>query len=312
MRRGKKELSKFLLMRGLWLVLLEVTIVSFGWFFAGIVSLIMLQTIWALGIGMIVLSLFIFLPKRLLLIIGLILIAGHDMLDNFHVAGNGMDAFGWSLLHDQRIFTFGNFNVLVGYPVIPWIGLMCTGYCFGELYLRFEGSQRNKILAALGISCILLFIALRWTNWYGDPSQWQSQKNGMFTLLSFINASKYPPSLLYILMTIGPAILFLAFAEKPLNKITGVIAVYGRVPMFYYILHIYLIHIAANAIALASGFPWDKVIHSNLFNALAGFGYRLWIVYIIWILVVALLYPLCKRYDAYKLNHKEKWWLSYL
>jgi hypothetical protein len=148
---------------------------------------------------------------------------------------------------------------------------------------------------------------------YGDESQWAKQQTPIFTFLSFINASKYPPSLLYILMTIGPAMIFLAFTEKPLQTLGNVIATYGKVPMFYYILHFYLIHIAAKVAGLLSGYSLDQVLNSGPFGQpLPGYGFRLWEVYLVWLIIVALLYPLCKRYARYKSAHPEKWWLSYL
>lgn len=311
-RKGKKNLSKFLLTRGLWLVIAEVTVVNFGLDFFHVFSFMLLQTIWALGFSMIALSALIYLPKRLLLVIALAIIAGHNALDWVHVPGNNIQAFGWSFLHDQRMFVFGTFRLLVAYPVLPWIGVMDAGYCFGELYSRFKEGQRKKILAAIGLICIIVFIALRLSNKYGDMNLWSQQKNFIFTLLSFINTTKYPPSLLYILMTLGPSILFLAFAEKPLNKITNIVAVYGRVPLFYYVLHFYCIHIAFFVIGYIAGFRIDQLMSSYILNPLPGFGFRLSVVYVIWIGIVSLLYPLCKRYDGYKVANKDKWWLSYL
>jgi uncharacterized membrane protein len=197
--------------------------------------------------------------------------------------------------------------------VLPWIGVMAAGYCFGQLYTRYDAVKRKNLLIILGSVCILLFVVIRFTNMYGDESQWAKQQTPIFTFLSFINASKYPPSLLYILMTIGPAMLFLAFTERPLRRFGNIIATYGKVPMFYYILHFYLIHIAAKVAGLLSGYSLDQVLNSGPFGQpLPGYGFRLWEVYLVWLIIVALLYPLCKRYAKYKLNHPEKWWLSYL
>jgi len=311
-RKGKKGLSKFLFTRGLWLVIAEVTVVNFGLDFFHIFSFILLQTIWALGFSMIALSVLIYLPKRLLLVVALAIIAGHNALDPVQIPGNNIQALGWSFLHDQQIFVFGAFRLLVAYPLLPWIGVMSAGYCFGEVYTRLTGAQRKRILAVTGLICIIVFIVLRLSNKYGDLNLWSQQKNFLFTLLSFINTTKYPPSLLYILMTLGPAILFLAFAEKPLNKITNIVAVYGRVPFFYYVLHIYGIHIAFLVIGYITGFSMSELFSSYILNPLPGFGFTLPGIYVIWIGIVSLLYPLCKWYDAYKIANKHKWWLSYL
>ena len=189
---------------------------------------------------------------------------------------------------------------------------MALGYCFGEFYTRYPSFKRTRIFLALGTLCIIIFVALRFTNLYGDPAPWSHQKNALFTFLSFINTSKYPPSLLFILMTLGPAILFLAFVENPLNKITNVITVFGRVPLFYFIVHIFFIHIAYILIGIITGTDLGKLLGSNIIEPIPEFGFKLWIVYVIWIAIVALLFPLCKWYDAYKTANKQKWWLSYL
>lgn len=311
-RKGKKALSRFLLTRGLWLLFIEVVVINFAFTFDPSYSIIGLQVIWALGISMIFLSFLIYLPKRVLLVLALLIIAGHNTLDNIHVAGKGLDAFGWSLLHEFGFFPYKPVQVLVLYPVLPWIGVMAAGYCFGEIYTGFDAVKRKKILILLGSICIFLFIVIRFTNGYGDKSPWTEQQTPAFTFLSFINTTKYPPSLLYILMTIGPAILFLAFTEGPLKKLGNIIATYGKVPMFYYILHFYIIHLAMLAAALLSGYKWNDVINASPFQQLQDYGFRLWVVYVVWIAIVVLLYPLCKRYAKYKYDHPEKWWLSYL
>lgn len=311
-RKEKKGLSKFLFTRGLWLVVAEITLINFGWDFFQVFSIVILQVIWALGISMIALSVFVYLHRSLLLIIALIIIAGHNAIDNVYVKGDNALAFVWSILHNPGLFVFGSFRLFVAYPVLPWIGVMSAGYCFGQLYADYPSAKRKKTLAAIGILCIIVFVVLRFSNIYGDNGHWSQQKNAIFTLLSFINTAKYPPSLLFILMTLGPAILFLALVGRPLNKITNIIAVYGRVPMFYYILHIYFIHVAFIITGLITGYTLSQLFASNILERSHGFGFRLWAVYIIWIALVAFLYPLCKWYDAYKIANRQKWWLSYL
>jgi uncharacterized membrane protein len=319
-RKTKKELSLFLIKRGLWLVFLELTVLNFGWMFNTSFPTFPLIVIWALGISMIALAMLIHLPKILILIIGIVLVAGHNSLDTIRVEGNGMKAVGWSILHQPNLFfdskMIGGKNLFVGYPVIPWIGLMALGYCFGQLYTAaFDVAKRRRWLLLLGFSCITLFLILRLTQWYGDSFHWSTQTSSLFTFLSVLNTTKYPPSLLYLLMTIGPALLFLAFTEAPLNRFRNVIATYGRVPFFYYIIHIYLIHLLAMLATLFCGHkPSDMIVSVwvNFEPQLQGYGFSLGIVYIVWILLVASLYPLCRWYDKYKASHRDKWWVSYI
>lgn len=317
-RRGKAALSSFLLKRGIWLIVLEFTVINFAWFFNIHFSLIALTVIWALAIGMIALAGFIHLPFKFILAFGILFVAGHNMLDGIDtvVGGSGADAMLWSLLHEQGGFRFSSVFVFVGYPVIPWIGVMLLGYCFGKLYQpSYPAAERKKLLLMLGGGAIALFIVLRMVNIYGDPNGWSIQKDGVFTFLSFINVTKYPPSLLYVLVTLGPSLVFLAVAEKYTGKVAQAFISLGRVPMFYYILHLYLIHILAAIAALLTGYT----LHDMVFNtwvtdspALRGYGFSLGVVYVVWIGVVLLLYPVCKWYDTYKINHREQWWLSYL
>jgi len=316
-KKSKKELSLFLLKRGLWLMLLEIILVNFGWFFNPLFSLLVLQVIWVLGIGMIVLAVLIHLPSKVILAISIILIFGHNLLDNMHVQGNTMTAFAWSELHEFNVFTFKGITIYAAYPIIPWIGVMALGYCLGSLYLpTFNASKRKYILLWVGVFGILLFLLLRFSNIYGDPDKWSSQSTTTFSILSFLNTSKYPPSLLFLLMTLSPALLFLAFFEKIRTWFTQIISTYGRVPLFYYIVHIYLLHLLAMVAAELTGFVWTDMVFTNYWiteePSLLGYGFSLPIVYLIWLFIIIVLYPLCKRYDSYKQNNRSKWWLSYL
>jgi uncharacterized membrane protein len=202
------------------------------------------------------------------------------------------------------------------YPIIPWLGLMILGYCLGTFYKKdFNVDIRKKWLLRLGISFIVLFIILRGINIYGDLTPWTQQKNSIYTFLSFLNVTKYPPSLLYILMTIGPALLFLYFFEKIENKFAKMLVVIGRVPFYYYILHIYLIHVLSIIGLLILGENWRAISYTpTRFTSgyLADKGFDLWVTYAVWLLVVAILYSLCKKYQVYKANNPDKWWLSYL
>lgn len=315
-KKTKKELTTFLLTRGVWLILLELTIVNFGWLFNWRLPTLPLIVIWALGISMVALSLLIHLPKKGILAVGILLVAGHNLLDPITVTEPGPRQFFWSLLHSPGVFNLAGKNIFVGYPVIPWIGLMGLGYCFGQLYAPdVEVAKRKRTLLTLGFSAIAVFIVLRFTNVYGDASLWSKQPSSFYTFLSFISTTKYPPSLLYVLMTIGPALLFLAYSERPLGKIGKVISVYGRVPLFYYILHIYIIHLLAMIAAEFSQKNWTDMIVSfwvNFDPQLQGYGFPLWVSYAVWIAIVGGLYPLCRWYDKYKQNNRHKKWLSYL
>ncbi|HTE32464.1 MAG TPA: heparan-alpha-glucosaminide N-acetyltransferase domain-containing protein [Chryseolinea sp.] len=316
-KKTKGELAAFLVKRGIWLVFLEIVVVNFGWNFNFRFPMVLLVTIWTLGISMILLAGLIYLPKRLILLLSLIIIAGHNLLDGVHVAGNTLPAFGWSLLHDQRVFLWHQEILLVGYPLLPFIAIMPLGYCLGQLYdPTFDVKKRVNILIATGISAIVLFIVIRYINYYGDPVKWTLQKNSFFTFLSFLKVNKYPPSLLYVLVTIGSACLFLGLTERVQNRFVRVVSVYGRVPMFYYLIHIYLIHLLAVIISMVTpGEDWHIwILDQPLWftQSLKGYGFSLPFAYSVWVIIVIALYPLCKQYDRYKQTHKEKWWLSYL
>lgn len=316
-RKTKRELSIFLVKRGLWLILLEMIVTNFGWNFNITFPMFFFITIWALGLGMIILAGLIYLPKRVVLALSLVVIFGHNLLDNIHFPANTLAEFGWALLHEQQFFTWHNEVLLVGYPIIPLFAVMSLGYCLGELYAsNYDAEKRRKILIIAGGSALILFILLRFSNIYGDPVKWSAQKDGFFTFLSFLNVTKYPFSLLYILLTIGSALLFLGFTERLQNGVVKVVSVYGRVPMFYYLIHIYLIHIIAMvASALTPGQNWHIWLLQKpvwFTTDLKGYGFSLPVSYLVWIAIVAGLYPLCKRYDQYKQSNKDKWWLSYL
>ncbi|RTL57579.1 MAG: DUF1624 domain-containing protein [Sphingobacteriales bacterium] len=316
-KKTKKELSLFLLKRGLWLILLEFTVFNFGWNFDITFTNIYFIVIWALGVSMIFLAGLIYLPKKFILLFGIVLVAGHNLLDGIHVSGNNLTAFGWALVHEQNFFSWMGKNVLVGYPLVPWIGVMALGYCFGNLYTaKYEAAERKKNLLLLGGGAVALFVLLRFINIYGDPVPWTTQSTAFKTFLSFIKVNKYPPSLFYLLVTLGLSFLFLAFTEKSNGAVAKVVSVYGRVPMFYYITHIYLLHLVTMiAAGLFTDFSWKVwILKEPLWftQSLKGYGFPLGVVYLVWLGIVISLYPLCKWYDKYKQAHKEKWWLSYL
>jgi uncharacterized membrane protein len=315
LRKGKKALSMFLLTRGLWLIFLELTIINFGWFFDPQFTNFGALVIWALGISMVLLAGLIHLPLPVILTLSLAMIFGHNLLDSYRVGNNDTDDLLWSLAHQANEFRWGGIIFFVGYPIVPWVGVMALGYCLGRMYeSNVDAALRKKFLLRTGVAAILIFIALRYTNWYGDPFKWSEQSSATFTVLSFFNVMKYPPSLLYLLITLGPALVFLSFTEKAGNGMANRMKVIGRVPMFYYLVHLYLIHLAAMIAAEFSGYDWSNMVLTNWVNfepSLVGYGFSLVTVYAVWIGLVAVLYMLCKLYDRYKQTHKQ-WWLSYL
>ena len=316
-KRTRKALSIFLFTRGIWLVFAELFIISLERTFNPSYPFFNLQVIFAIGVSMIVLSAIIWLNRNFLLALSILLIAAHNLLDKVHVPGDNFQSFSWALLHEPGHFIFGRFSFSVHYPLLPWIGIMGLGYYLGSLYAQsFDPGKRRKFLLSMGFAAIALFILLRSGNWYGDAARWSQQKNNVFSLLSFLNVTKYPPSLLYTLMTLGPALIFLALTERPLNAMTEKITVFGRVPMFYYLTHILLIHLLALPGAIISGYKLADMVLTTRVNSspeLKGYGFDLGIVYIIWIGVVLFLYPFCKWFDRYKRTHQAtKKWLSYL
>ncbi len=316
-RKTKAALSKFLITRGLWFIFVDLTVMSLGILGDIHFGIFVLQTIWSIGISMAILGVFVRLPFNAILVTGLVIVLGHNLLDLIEKSHMGSYPMWWSLLHVRSMQPlWGSHQLFIVYPFLSWCGLMMLGYCFGKIFTAFEIAQRNKILLWTGTGLLLFFAVLRATNLYGNPFQWSQQKNGLYTFLSFMDVHKYPPSLLYMCVTIGPALIFLALVKNTQTRFAKIMIVYGRVPMFYYILHFYLLHILNIGLFLSRehtmaegmkgvpGLPFKFLI--------PGEGYSLWVVYAVWIAVVAVLYPLCKWYDTYKTNHKEKWWLSYL
>jgi uncharacterized membrane protein len=316
-KKGRNALAYFLFTRGVWLVFVELAIISLGSTFNPSYPIFNLQVIWAIGISMIALSAMIYLERKYILLLAVLLIVGHNLLDGVHVAGNGIASFVWSVLHEQKLFVIGHLKIFIMYPVLPWIGIMALGYYLGDLFdADYDSELRKDMLLILGIAFILLFFALRSFNMYGDPSPWSTQKNVSFSILSFFNVTKYPPSLLYTLITIGPALIFLALAEKPLGPVGEKVSVFGRVAFFYYVVHNYTIHLLAIFGAIICGYNWSDMILTNklaLTPALKGYGFNLLTVYIVWIGLILFLYPLCRWFDKYKRkNQAKKWWLSYM
>jgi uncharacterized membrane protein len=310
--KPKRELARFLVTRGLWLVLLEVTWVRFGWMFNLDYQLVGLQVIWAIGWSMVALAALIFLPVRIVGALGLLMIATHNLLDGIHADALGRAAPVWRVAHEMGMTDLpGNHHVFVAYPLVPWVGVMAAGYAFGEL-LRVDQATRRRRLLLVGTFVVVLFVVLRAINVYGDPHPWSRQAGGaIYDVMAFLNCEKYPPSLLYLAMTLGPAILALAALEHLRGAFARALLVFGRVPLFYYLLHIPLIHLAAIVSSYTGpgkgafpGGPWGSE-NSD------GFGYALPGVYLVWAIIVVMLYPLCRWFAALKARRHDAW-LSYL
>jgi uncharacterized membrane protein len=309
--RSRSDLAGFLLSRGLWLVLIELTVVRLAWSFNFDYHFFSLQVIWAIGWSMVALAALVFLPIRLVGVFGVVMIATHNLLDGITaaplVSAPGMWAHAgvgdwlWSILHVR--------NPPVVYPLIPWIGVMAAGYAFGPL-LRHEPAKRRRELLQLGGALVAAFLLLRAVNVYGDVSRWSVQPTGLFTVFSFVNATKYPPSLLYLLMTLGPAILSLALLESARGPVARFFIVYGRVPFLYYVAHLYLIHALVVATAALRGDPLQGYL--TFWRLLpASWGYGLGVTYLVWAAVVVALYPLCRWFAGVKARRRDAW-LSYL
>ncbi|WP_439557561.1 DUF1624 domain-containing protein [Dyadobacter sp.] len=310
--------SSFLIKRGFWLILVDVVFMTFGFTFDITFKNILLAVLWALGGSMILLGLLVrFLSPKAILAVGLFIVFGHNLLDYIKVAPNSPADIVLSIF-----FTGGGKfiprgdggNIAFLYVIVPWAGIMMSGYGLGTLYGRsFPAENRRKILVITGVVLTILFVLLRLFNQYGDPAQWSVQEEGFRTFLSFMNVRKYPPSLLFTLATQGPVLLLLALAEHWNNVLTRFFTVYGKVPFFFFVVHFYLIHFVSAIAVLASGYTWAQATDENLFFKFRpdNFGYGLGWVYIVWILIVLALYIPCKWFGEYRARAR-KWWLSYL
>ena len=324
--KSKRELSRFLVTRGIWLIVLEITLVRVGMWFAFDVRMLgFLQVIWVIGVSMIVLGALIYLPLKVVGGFGLLMIALHNLLDGFRVVGwHGPDSpvpgYGqkvWMLLHQAfeafPIVGFPSPVVIVVYPLVPWVGVMAAGYAFGRLY-SLDAQRRRRLLLIIGGAATALFVVLRGVNVYGDPARWSAQKNAMFTVLSFLNTTKYPPSLLFLLMTLGPAILLLALFESRsgASRVREFFVTFGRVPLFFYLLQWYTAHLIAVLLNLAFGKPVERLFQTPIdwTGPAPAAGFNLVVVYLCWIAGVLLLYPLCKWFAGVKQRRRD-WWLSY-
>ena len=317
-RHSKAEFSRFLVTRGLWLIFLEVTILRLIMFsqvsFRG--SVVILIILWAIGLSMIALAALVHLPLRVLAVLSIAIMALHNLLDRIPARRFGHAAWLWDILHQQGLFSFKGIRFVTGYPVLPWIGVMAAGYCLGTVF-TWDAARRQSILVRTGLTLTAAFIVLRAINLYGDPNPWSHQRFPLFTALSFLNTTKYPPSLAFLLMTLGPALAALAWLERAHFSFTNPLIVFGRVPFFYYAAHLLLAHAVAIAMNFARYGPKTFLFiappsmgsPANLFPP--NYGFPLWTVYAVWVALLVMLYPLCLWFARLK-QRRLDWWLSYL
>jgi uncharacterized membrane protein len=322
--RGHREgsiqrLSRFLWTRGLFLAILELTVMRFAYNFNFSLRFpFLLLILWVFGICMVLMAGLVYIPFRVLAISSGVVILLHNSLDSIRPSHFGSAAALWNLIHQPGFISIGGVPAMVPYTVLPWVAVMAGGYCFGRVFL-LPSHVRRRILLISGVSLTLLFVAIRLINRYGDPAPWSVQRSALFTLLSFLNTTKYPASLDFLLMTLGPSLLVLRAFDSRAFKPNNPLVVFGRVPLFYFILHFYLIHLLTVVMALIRyGSPAFRFVF-NPVPSMGGprdlfpphFGYPLAAVYLVWLLVVASLYPVCRWFRTVKAERRS-WWLSYL
>src|SRR5690242_5415927 len=327
MRRGRtpQQLSRYLWTRGLWLIFLELTVLAFGWTFVPTAQFAIV--IWTLGWSMICMAAIVRLPLRWIAWFGVIMIAAHNLLDGIAPQQLGRFSWLWTFLHVPGLVWIipNKLPFFMLYPLIPWVGVMAAGYAFGAVLLKAP-LQRRRIMITTGLAAIVLFIGLRATNAYGNPHRpvagapgdFHVQSTVAMTIVSFLDTTKYPPSLQFLLMTLGPGLLMLALFDKYNDRlargVAGPIVVFGRVPMFYYVLHIYAYHLAAIAVAYLWHQPVDWLWRGGflLNRAPAGYGHSLPLIYAVWAIVTFILYWPCRWYADLKKRRRDLWYLSYL
>jgi uncharacterized membrane protein len=311
-KRSPGNLAGFLFTRGLWLIFLDVVMLRcLAYQFNFDYRVTLLIVLWALGWSMIALAALVRLPTALVTAIGIVMILAHNLFDSVRWASPL-----WNVLHQPGfVLNTPAHVVFAAYPLIPWIGVTAVGYGLGQIY-SWSATRRRAFLVRLGLALTVAFIALRALNVYGDPSRWSRHDTVVYTVLSFLNTTKYPPSLLFLLMTLGPALLFLGAVDRATPRVLRPAIIYGRVPLFYYVVHFPFIHLLALAtcyVRYGTGhwmFESPDLAHYP-FVAPPGWGYSLPVVYLTWALIVWAMYPLCRRYAALKARRSDPW-LTYL
>jgi uncharacterized membrane protein len=305
-RMTRAELRQFLITRGLWLIALEFTVVHFAWSFnLQYQDGLFMQVIWAIGASMVALALIVSWPRWLIGLCAVAVIATHNLLDGIQPERFGEWAFLWNLLHVQGPLS----HAFVLYPLIPWVAVMALGFWAGAAF-ELEAGARRRVLLTSGIAAVLLFVLLRAINVYGDPHPWEIQSNALLTVSSFINVHKYPPSLLYLLVMLGIACILLAELERVKGTLRQAFVVFGRVPLFVYVLHIVFAHLAAGLLAVVLGYG-DALLTNVFIYKPVGWGFGLFGVYAAWLLIMMGLYPACRWYGALK-RARRQWWWGYL
>jgi uncharacterized membrane protein len=311
------QLSRFLWTRGLWLIVLELTVMQFSYNFSFSSKYVLfLLVLWIFGICMIAMAALVYLPVRWLAALSVAVIVFHNCLDRIPAERFGAYAWVWNLLHEPGILSIAGRPARSPYTLIPWVAVMASGFCFGGVFLR-EPSVRRRIMVRLGLALTVAFIVLRGVNLYGDPFPWSHQKSAAFTVLSFLNCTKYPASLDFLLMTMGPALILLAYFDRQTFTASNPLIVFGRVPLFYFILHFYLIHFLVVILewirygTAASVIMFGPSPTMGGASSAANFRHGLGAVYALWMVVVVLLYPVCRWFAKVKSRHTN-WWLSYL
>ena len=316
LRRSRTELTGFLFTRGLWLILTDLLVISLLFTFDGRYHLFVLEVLWAIGCSMVLLALLVRVGASRVLIglLGIVLVFGHNLLDHARIPEGGVGGGLMTLFLTGRgavIPLWGGRIVVLLYAALPWSGMLLMGYFLGSLYRpEFAAAKRRKILLTGGCCLIALFALVRWMNGYGDPAPWSAQRNAAHTVLSFLNATKQPPSLVFVSMTIGPVLVLLALVDRVQNRVTAFCTVFGNVPYFYFIVHLCLLRVMNLILILVSGIGFHSDGNPLVWQA-KGFGYPLWMCYLYWIFVVIALYLPCRWYGNYKRTHRQ-WWLSYL
>lgn len=294
------QLARFLLTRGAFLIVIEFTVSRLGMTFNPFAPLIVAVVLWAIGWSMIILAGLVFLPTPVVGALGVLVIAGHNLLDGWQPASEGALQALWKVLHVQApVFLPGGVTFFVAYPLVPWCGVMAAGYALGPC-MRLPVERRRPILLALGLALSLGFVALRYSNLYGDPRLWSQQRSPLYTLFSFLNTTKYPPSLLFLMMTLGPALVLLAFLDRPAGWLGRVLVTFGRVPLFFYLVHFAFLHALAVLFALALDRPVAWLFSGVTLSAPKGAGFSLAVVYVVWLVVLAILFYPCKWFAALK------------
>ena len=313
-RMSKSQLSRFLVTRGLWLLFLELVVMRFALQFNFDYHVTIITVLWALGWSMIVLSALLWLPLWAIACFGLVLVFGHNALDAAGKA-RGVSPL-WMFLHQPGVVYRGRHTVVqVSYVLIPWVGVTAMGYVLGAAYRR-EAALRRRWLLALGSAVVAGFLVLRLLNLYGDPEPWSIQRTPLWTLMSFLNTTKYPPSLLFLLMTLGPALLLLRAFDRRVPPVLHPALTFGKVPLFFYVLHFYLIHLIVVGVSylrygeVSETFESPDLAHFP-FSAPPGWNVGLPAIYTLWIVVVLALFPLCRWYSDLR-QRERSWWLSYL